>query len=149
MEHIDPEMARRVWQRVQGQSEPVATGEDLRPLMCTVQELAAVYRKLWANSSGRSKELLKRLQQAEAANYACLKGIQSLRGGRPPKGNLPPMANEPAEKALEKCYHRTRRLMAEFTARSAESEFGAVFYAMGERERELCAILMELVGSRI
>ena len=146
MEQFDPEAAARVWQRVQGRQEPGPVGEDLRPLMQAVQELAAVYRRLLGQASGRNKDLLRRLVEGETANLACLKGIQTLRGGQMPKGNPLPGGNEPGRKALEKCYHRTRRLAGEYTARSAEPEFGAVFYAMAERERELCALAAEAIG---
>lgn len=144
MEQLDPEMAARVWQRVQGRQEPV--GEDLRPLMQTVQELAAAYRRLAGQTSGRSRELLRRLHEGQMANLACLRGIQILRGGPMPKGNTLPMGKEGTGKALEKCYHRSRRLAGEYTARSTEMEFGGVFYEMAERERKQCALAAEAIG---
>lgn len=149
MEQFDPEVAARVWQRVQGRQEAEPAGEDLRLLMQTEMELAAVYRRLAGQASGRSRELLRRLYEGEMANLACLKGIQTLRGGQMPKGNTLPGGKEGAGKALEKCYHRTRRLAGEYTARSAEAEFGAVFYTMAERERELCALAAEVIGEML
>ena len=146
MEQFDPEVAARVWQRVQGQREPEARGEDLRPLMQTVQELAAAYRRLAGQTSGRSRELLRRLHEGQMANLACLKGLQTLRGGPIPKGNILPPGKEGAGKTLERCYHRSRRLAGEYTARSTEMEFGGVFYEMAERERRLCALAAEAIG---
>lgn len=145
MEQFDPAVEQQVWQRVMGKPGPML-GEDLRPLMQMVQELAAVYRRLAGQSTGRSRELLRRLQEGEMANLACLKGIQTLRGGPMPKGNPLPGDREGAGKALEKCYHRSRRLTGEYTARSAEPEFGGVFYEMAERERRLCALAAEAIG---
>lgn len=146
MEQFDGAMEERVWQRVLGQPGPEPSGEDLRPLMQQLQEQLGAYKKLWSQASGRSRELLRRLQEGERENLACLKGIQTLRGGPMPKGNPLSGGREPAEKTLERCYHRSRRLMAEYTARSAGAEFGGVYHVMAERQRVLCALTAEVLG---
>lgn len=148
METWDRGMEERVWQRVLGERREEPRGEDLRPWLQTAQELAAVYRRLHRDASGRSRELLRRLLEGETANAACLKGMLALGGGQPGKGTVFAPAGEPWGKALEKCYHRTRRAMTEYTARSAGGEFGEVFRHMADREREHCAMVMELLGDR-
>ena len=146
MERLDGTMEERIWQRVLGQPGPEQMGEDLRPLMQQVQEQMGAYKKMWSQASGRSRELLRRLQEGERENFACLRGIQLLRNAPAPKGDLLPGGGGPARKILERCYHRSRRLMGEYTARSASSEFGAVFYGMAERQRMLCALVAETLG---
>ena len=149
MERLDGAMEERVWQRVLGQPGPEPAGDDLRPLMQQVQEQMGGYKKLWSQASGRSRELLHRLQEGERENFACLKGIQILRHGPVTKSKPLPGVREPAGKILEWCYHRSRRLMGEYTARSAGSEFGAVFYVMAERQRMLCALAAEALGELV
>lgn len=146
MEAWDRSAEERVWQRVLGRPGEVQGGEDLRPLLQTAQELAAVYRRLHRDVSGGKRALLSRLHEGETANAACLRGMLVLRGRQPGKGNVLPPVGEAWGKALEKCYHRTCRQLVEYTARSVGAEFGEVFRHMADRERELCGLIVELLG---
>lgn len=141
------DMEARVWQRVLAQPQKTQV-EDLKPLILVAQELTAVYGRLVREMTGRSRELLRRLQETELANIACLKGISALQG-RGVRLNSIQVAREPAEKALEKCYHRTRRATTEYMARSAGAEFGEVYRALADREREQCVRLAEVLGNLI
>ena len=83
----------------------------------------------------------------EKDNAAALAGIGKL--SRQTRENLKlwqPGKEEP-RKALERCYHRTRRCMTEYLARSADGEFGVVFERMAKREGEHCALIAEVLGS--
>lgn len=146
MEQWDRGMEERVWQRVMGRPGEAQGSDDLRPLLQTALELAAVYRRLHRDAAGKNRELLIRLHEGEMANAACMKGMMLLRGSQPGKGNVLPSAGEPWARALEKCYHRTRRQLVEYTARSAGAEFGEVFRHMADREQELGALVVELLG---
>ena len=128
------DMEARVWQRVLGQQESPA--EDLKPLILAAQEAAAVYEGLGL------RQLLEEAQRI----LACLRGISALQGRRMV---LKPMQvpKEPKQKALEKCYYRSRKAMLEYTARSAGPEFGEVFRALAEREKEQCLRIVQLLGS--
>lgn len=144
MEHIDPEAEARVWQRVLGQ--PQQAGEDFRPLMLAAAEAAAVYQQLSRDTAGKSRETLRELYQGELSNVACLRGIQALNSGSAGKPVRMQASREPRDRALEKCYHRARRALAEYAARSADPEFGPVFARMAEREKVHLALLAELLG---
>ena len=138
-------MENRVWQRVF--SGPGESSEDLRPLIYGAAEIAMDYYHLLRRASGEHKQSLQRLYDRSRVNLNCLRGLQAMRFGSPGKvGNLP-ASGENARKIMEKCYHRTRRAMQEYTARSAEPEFGAVFAVMAERERENAALIAELLGT--
>ena len=49
-------------------------------------------------------------------------------------------------KTLERCYHRSRRCMTEYLARSADVEFGVVFEKLAKREGEHCFLITKLLG---
>ena len=140
----DGNMENRVWQRVF--AGPGESGEDLRPLIHGAAETAMDYHYLLRRYSGRNREALQQLYDRARVNLNCLRGLQSLRFGASAKGNPMPGSGEPMGVVLQRCYHRTRRAMTEYTARSAEPEFGAVFQVMAEREKENAALIAELLG---
>lgn len=140
----DKDMESRVWQRVM--AAPGQSSEDLRPLMHAASETAMAYWHLTKKANGKNKELLQKLYDRARVNLNCLKGIQAMRFGTAGKLSPLPASGEPMQKVLEKCYHRTRRAMTEYTARSAEPEFGAVFLVMSQREQDNAALIAELLG---
>lgn len=149
MEKMDRNTEQQVWQRVFAQSPAQPGREDLRMLMLSAMELAAGYRLLTGVLTGSARERAMRLWEDEQSNIACLKGMQRLSGGAEGKPKTLSAPSEPARKVLEKSYHGTRRALTEYTARLADPEFGSVFQKMADREREHCAILMELLGSKL
>lgn len=146
MENMDPNVEQQVWQRVFAQPQNQGR-DDLRGLMLSAMEAAAAWRYLAGMMTGKARERVKQLYEGEQANIACLKGMHILSGGT---GELPRAVSGPKEstrKVLEKSYHRTRRAMAEYMARSVDGEFGEVFREMARREGEHCALIAELLGS--
>ena len=136
---------QQVWQRVRANREEPPQN-NLRQLRAEAMELAAVYRGLAAQLSGDLRELVKTLYRGEKANASALAGIGVLsrQGGE----NLKlwqPEKGAPA-KQLERCYHRSRRCVTEYLARSAEGEFGIVFEKMAKREQEHCCLIAQLLG---
>ncbi len=146
MDKQDWDMEQQVWQRVRSSWEE-APRNDLRQLQREAMELAAVYRTLASRMTGSQREQVMRLHRGEKANGAALAGISVLsrQGGEQLKIWLPD--KEDTKKLLERCYHRSRRCMAEYLARSADGEFGAVFERMAKRAGEHCALIAELLGS--
>lgn len=147
MENRDPNVEQQVWQRVFARpEEPIR--EDLRTLLLGAMELAAIYRNLAGTLTGKAREQVKQLYEGEAANLACLKGIARLSGRGEEVLKVWNPTKEPAAKALEKCYHKTRRAMIEYASRSADSEFGTVFQKLADREGKHCAVIAELLGGK-
>ena len=145
MDKQDWDVEQQVWQRVRANREE-APGNDLRQLQREAMELAAVYRGLLSQLTGRQRERIVKLHQGERANAAALAGIGMLsRQNREQLKLWQPGREEPG-KQLERCYHRTRRCMTEYMARSAEAEFGVVFDGMAKRSAEHCALIAELLG---
>lgn len=146
MDKQDFTMEQQVWQRVHSCREE-APKNDLRQLQREAMELASVYRNVASQLSGKQQELARRLYAGEKANAAALAGlgILSRQGGEALKVWQP--GKEEPGRALERCYHRSRRCMTEYLARSADGEFGAVFDRMAKREGEHCGMLAELLGN--
>jgi len=137
------EMEQRVWQRVMGEKEPENT--DLRQLAITSQEAVAEYRQLLRSKVESHRDLGKKLLSGEQENLACLKGLHQLQTGNSMK--LPILQPKSVDvKTLVRRYHSARRCMAEYTARSAEAEWGCVFLAMARRQEMQCALLAQLLG---
>ena len=137
---------QQVWQRVQANREEVPRN-DLRQLQREAMELSAIYRQLSGQLPAGQKEMATKLHRGEKANASALAGIGILsrQGGETLKLWQP--GKESVNKQLERCYHRSRRCMAEYLARSAEPEYGVVFEKLAKREREHCVMISELLGS--
>ena len=145
MEKMETGREQQVWKRVF--SPPVqAPREDLRMLQLTALELAAVYRNLAGVLSGKKKELARQLYEGELDNATCLKGMCIISGAGEHQLKLPDPPKEPVRRHLAKSYHRTRRIMEEYTARSLDGEFGTVFQKMAQREGEHCVLISQLLG---
>lgn len=145
MDKQDWELEQQVWQRVQSQREK-APRNDLRQLQREAMELAAVYRGISGQLTGKNREAALQLYGGEKANAAALAGIGILSHQGEEAVKVWQPGKEEPKKALERCYHRTRRCMTEYLSRSAEAEFGVVFEKLAKRAGEHCGILAELLG---
>ena len=142
----DRNMEQRVWQRVRAAGEE-APRSDLRQLQREAMELAAIYQGIASRLTGKQQEQVQRLYGGEKANSSALVGIGVLsrQGGEVLKLWQP--GKEDVKLQLQRCYHRTRRCMTEYLARSAEAEYGVVFERLAKREGEHCMMIAELLGS--
>lgn len=148
MDGMDRDLQKRVWERVQSRETaemPQLKRDNLKALMYPAQENSAVYQSLSRQMSGRDGEKLRRLHQEEQKCIACIKGMCRLRGEqvKVPQLTAP---KEPARRALEKCYHREKKLWSEYEGRSADPEHGVVFGRLAQQAREHCVTIMEILG---
>ena len=77
--------------------------------------------------------------------------VQTLRGlcqmqGETVRLNPVPTPREVPRRALEKSFHRTRRLREEMAKRCAEGEFAIVFQSLARKCEDLCAAMEEMIG---
>jgi hypothetical protein len=142
---MDDRNVQQVWQRVRAAGEEVPKN-DLRQLQREAMELAVIYRGLMPQFTGRQQEQARQLYLGEKANGAALAGIGILSHQSEEQLKLWQPGKEPVKKLLERCYHRARRCMTEYMARSAEPEFGVVFDRMARREGDHCLLLAQLLG---
>ena len=146
MEHIDPEKAARVWQRVQGgrSMEP----EELLVLATQERSDGMIYRQLSRRFRGREEALLRRLSQEEFSHSACLKGIyQMLTGNHLPAEPVHVTAEKNTREALRRCYGRQMQHLAAYEARMHDPEYGQVFQRLAQQARTHCQLLLTLIGN--
>ena len=137
------EMEKRVWQRVMAQ--PRQEASNLKTLAIDTQEALGEYRQLLKAKVESIREVGRQLLKVEQENMACLRGLHYLQTGEQMKvsmGNLFPVDL----KRMVRRYHSARRQLMEYTARSAEPEWGCVFQAMAKRQEGQCDRLCQLLG---
>jgi len=142
------ELEQSVWQRVLGERTYQET-MGLKALVLEAMEAAAEYRQLQRGSGGKIRELAGKMLENEQRNLASLKGLYALQQGRPMKLQPLPALEKAGRRQLEKRYHRTRREIAEYTARSADAQWGCVFQQMAKEREAQCALLVRLMGYMI
>ena len=137
------EEEQRVWQRVMDRDQPEQSG--LRQLAIQTQQAASQYRKLLKSRVESHRELGKQLMSTELENLAALKGLHYMQTGKVLKlpAQTPMMWDT---KQILGQYHIARRMLSEYTARSAEPEWGCVFLAMAKRQEQQCDRLCRLMG---
>ena len=148
MEKVDKQMERRVWQRVQSRQEPPAQiprRESIKPWILVAQENSAVFRALQLQLIGKPWETLRRLETESTRMVQSLRGISAMEG-EILRLNPVPTPKELPRRALEKSFHRTRRLWDEMEKRSADPEYGVVYRNLTGKAEDLCAALAELIG---
>ena len=148
MENVDKQMERRVWQRVQSRQEiPMTppTRENLKPWILVAQENTAVFRSLQLQLIGKQWESLRRLEAEAVRMVHTLRGICAMQGEAVRLTPIPTPKEAP-RRALEKSFHRTRRLRDEMEKRSPDPEYGAAFRSLTRRAEDHCAVLAELIG---
>ena len=143
MERMDK--SREVWQRVL-QSQPAVPRDGIRGLRRESAALSGAYRQLTASLTGKAGEKAGQLYRGETEISACLRGLEILRGEDGGKLKYPQPAKEPTQRLLRGCYHRTRKCIAEYTARTVDPETGAVFRELADRAQKQCALIAELMG---
>ena len=148
MEKVDKQMERRVWQRVQSRQDPPLPSprqESLKPWVLVAQENTAVLRSLQLQLIGKQWEGLRRLENDSSRMVQTLRGLCQMQG-ETVRLNPVPTPREVPRRALEKSFHRTRRLREEMAKRCAEGEFAIVFQSLARKCEDLCAALAEMIG---
>ena len=145
MEQWKDDCARQVWQRVrEGREQP--QGLDLRALELAEGENQGAYQRLAGRLGGKQRQGVMNLWERSRENGAILRGIRALTGAAPMEEKPQPVGKEPTGALLRGCYHRTRQLMVEYTARSMEGEAGCVFQALAQRAQADCLEIALILG---
>jgi len=147
MESYNPEVAARVWQRVQSKPEIEQDAQWLLSLIAQEGTDAAAYLALSRRTQGKSSAMLRQMFQEEQAHVACLKGIYKLVTGSHPAVRSVPPKQEPVLAVLRRCYGQEMRGLAQYEAHCADPEYGQVFARLADQEREHCRMVLELLGN--
>lgn len=156
MEKFDPDVAKRVWQRVTAPAEcsptpplpPAYTppqAPDLGMLLARITRLAAIYRQLAGRLTGQSRVLLQKLAAAKQNQLAYFKGLCALSGGcKAPR--LPPMDKTAPRLLLEQCYGWESQLLEFFDERASDRRLGHIYSHLAQQQRGSCLQLLILLG---
>ena len=146
MNGYNPQVAARVWQRVQKTPDPAPDAAQLLTLIAEEWTDAATYLALSRRTQGKRSTQLYRLYEEEQAHVACLKGIYTLVTGTHPKTQSVPPSRESVSIILRRCYGREMQCLAQYEARSADPEYGQIFARLADQEREHCRMVLEILG---
>ena len=144
MEKLDPNLEAQVWRRITGQPQPERG--DLQPLLLIAWEQAQVLRQVTGLLSGKTRERMKGLSGSAVRSVEAIKGILLMSGQPAGKLRPQPIPRELPRRLLEKSFHRTLRMMTEYSARALDPEYGVVYQALADRERKAAAVLAEVIG---
>ena len=79
MEHYDPQMAQRVWQRVTGQQQMPGATPEIPALIAAEEENARRYLLLSRMYRGKTAQMLQKLAQQEKAHVRFLLSLLKSR----------------------------------------------------------------------
>ena len=145
MEHVDPALAQRVWQRVQGGKS--REQEAWLALAGLEQLQGAAYMQLSRRFLGKTAAMLLQLGQRKRARTACLKGLCRLLTGEgavlPP---VKPELSDNARAALCLCCTREGELLRGYEAEKTHPVYGQVFGLLAEQTRADFQTALTLLG---
>lgn len=122
-----------VWSRLRTPGQEPGCPEAL---LREAEDLAEEYRRLGLG------EMYRGARQA----VRVLRGIGILEGSRMAPGRRRPGISGDRRRRLTQCYHRARRLMAEYAARTAQPETGFLYQHLEGQEHRRCIQLARLLG---
>ena len=146
MDAYDAKKARRVWQRVQSAQLPTAPQLEADGLIVSAQTAKGIYLKLARQGLTGEAAGLKKLAEMKQSQIDCLNGMRLLSaGGRHSHPPLP-IPKESALAALRRCHSIEVRTLREYELRTAERDHGPIWFGLAEEQRNVCRILLELMG---
>jgi len=145
MEHYDPQMAKRVWQRVQGGG--AAPGAELARMLTAQQELLGIYQQL-AKTLPDKVTLFRQLWEETHRQWLCLSGVRLLTlGGRPAQAQISTSANTP-EALLRKAWAKVWQVIQLYAAAAAGGgDYGFLYTLLQEQSQGHARTILELLGT--
>lgn len=146
MEHFDTHTEDRVWQRIHGEKPPKLE-QSLQSLAAAELSEAAAHLMLSRQLQGKEKAILRKIYEEDQNHASCLKGIHYFTFDAPLAIRPIPPAPESPVIALRKAYGRKLRALRQYESRMDDPEYGALYQALAQQEREHCRLILELVGN--
>lgn len=132
MEQYDAEMAKRVWQRVNGtapQADPAMLYGQVARLAKTLEQLQ-----------------YKTLAEEFHRDAACLRGLCRILSLRQPQGASQPYAAATRQARERRCYAAMLELLNAYGQMESHPQLGPVMQELGQRTRNACRSLAEMAG---
>ena len=145
MEQMDKFREQQVWQRVHP-PEKSSQRQNLRALALAAGENEAAYRRLAGVLPGALREQAQGLLRQSRMEIATLSGLHRLSTGAALGFKPQPLPDGVPRELVQSSFYRSCRALTEYTARSAEPEFGPVFREMADAAQKRCAQLAQLMG---
>ena len=145
MEHYDPQLAKRVWQRVQGAG--AAPGAELARMLSAQQELIGIYKQL-ARLLPDKAPLFREFWEQTHRQWLCLSGVRLLSlGGKPVHTPLSVSANTP-EALLRKAWAKLWQLLQFYSSGAAAGgEYGFIYTLLQAQSQNHARAILELLGT--
>lgn len=153
MEAYDPQLAARVWQRVQNREAP-ASKEPAPPDLPSLNALisgklsdAAELSALASFFHGGDLAVLNRLVKDSRAHARCMMGIYYLLSGTRCRPSVPPIPQGTPEARIRRCCSRSLARTAPYRMWESHREYGPVFSRLIAEEWDHYRLLLQILGS--
>ena len=145
MENIDPAMARRVWQRVRGETAQPRSGPSLQILMEEVWEDAHSYRYLSRRHRGKTSALYAQLHRQTMEHLRILKGICALCDQCNPVLTPTQPRREPESIFLRRCHGRALQRLNWYAANENDPQYGHLLPPLIRQTNHHTQLLLQLM----
>ena len=145
MEHPDPQMSARVWQRVRNKSAE-APPLDILPFLQEESADLSRYLQLRNTLEPRQKGQLQLLIQKTRSCIAILRGIGYLLSDTLPETQTYPLFKELPHSSLRRLYGDTLRRGTRYTQWRSDSAYGVAFTQLEIESQQRCILLLQLIG---
>lgn len=144
MNKIDPAVAKRVWQRVQGE-DTAEKVPQIQTLIYRELALASACRRL---AAARPEAGLRLKQVAKAAQNraVCLRGMGYLESGSRPQSAPEKKKTEPVDRVLRFCCQKCMQAVRDYERQKDHSEYGCIYEQMAQEHRGHYRLFLELLG---
>ena len=146
MNGYDPQMAERVWQRIQSRTAVEDPAQQLPQHIASTMTDAAVCRLLLPRFQDPQTQLLRRVIREKTAHAHCLQGIFRSITGTVPDVRISPPEVGATPGALQRCIGNTLGCIARYRQQASPEDFSPVFSRLAEEETALAQILLQLLG---
>ena len=147
MKQYDPNIAAKVWDRVQNTVVPVGDAQAVLTLIAEEMTDAATYARLSKRLPPPQAQIIRQISQQEQSHISCLKGIYTLITGEKPLVPPPAVADDPPEIILRRCYGREMRCLSQYESRMSDPQYGHIFRSLARQEQEHCHRILEILGT--
>lgn len=145
MAQIDPEMARRVWQRVQGEAPGQSNTPSLQTLMEDAWEDAKVFRQLSRRHRGKRAALFLQLHRQILEHLRILKGICALTQRCDPVFPPAPPRQEQEGILLRRSYGRALQRLSWYSANEGDPRYGHLLAPLIHQTRNHTRLLLQMM----
>lgn len=146
MSNYDPQLAQRVWQRVQGGRQTIDPQPPLFPLLRATLADSVLCTQLAGQHKGPPADLLRQIAREKQSHADCLKGILRLTGEMSGPISPTPPAGKTPQAALRHCLGSTLRCAQQYRAWETHPEYGCVFGLLAHQEVTLAQKLLQFWG---